>query len=186
MPRPSNKDQIIQSGLAVFHEFGYHASGVQAVVDHAGVPKGSFYNHFRSKEDLGLEVLNAYWHQSKDMRAALRASDQPPLDRVDAHLAAFSVTQSGCLVGNFTSEMANEPQFREALQNVYAIWIADFEACIAEGQKDGSIRNDETAKALAEFIVTALEGSVLKRKLEKDGQTLINFRKTMLLFLRAS
>ena len=186
MPRPSNKDQIIKSGLAVFHEFGYHASGVQAVVDHAGVPKGSFYNHFKSKEDLGLEVLNAYWAQSEDMRAALRIPDHPPLDRIDAHLAAFSVTQSGCLVGNFTGEMANEPQFREALQAVYASWIADFEACIAEGQKDGTIRNDETAKALAEFVVTALEGSVLKRKLESDEQTLINFRKTMMLFLRAS
>ncbi len=186
MPRPSNKAQIVESGLAVFHEFGYHASGVQAVVDHAGVPKGSFYNHFKSKEDLGLEVLKAYWMRFEDLRAALRISDQPPLDRIDAHLAAFSVDETGCLIGNLTSEMANEPQFRDALQGVYASWIADFEACILEGQKDGSIRDDETAKTMAEFIVTALEGAVLKRKLEDDEQTLINFRKTMLRFLRAS
>ncbi|WP_298845200.1 TetR/AcrR family transcriptional regulator [uncultured Roseobacter sp.] len=185
MPRPSHKDKIIDAGLAVFHEFGYHASGVQTVVDHAGVPKGSFYNHFKSKDELGLEVLNAYWRQSEDMRAALRASDKSPLDRIDDHLASFNVTRSGCLVGNFTSEMANEPQFRVALREVYASWIADFEACIAEGQNDGSIRNDETPKALAAFIVTALEGSVLKRKLEDDEQTMVSFRKTMLLFLRA-
>ncbi len=186
MPRPSHKDKIIQSGLAVFHEFGYHASGVQTIVDHAGVPKGSFYNHFKSKDELGLEVLDAYWRQSEDMRAALRDSTQSSLDRIDAHLAAFNVTQSGCLVGNFTSEMANEPQFRDALKDVYTSWIADFETCIADGQRDGSIRDDETAKSLAEFVVTALEGSVLKRKIEDDEQTLIKFRNTIVTFLRSA
>jgi len=186
MPRPSHKDKIIQSGLAVFHEFGYHASGVQTVVDHAGVPKGSFYNHFKSKDELGLEVLEVYWRESEDARAALRDPEQSPLERIEAHLAAFSVTQSGCLVGNFTSEMANEPQFRQALKEVYASWIADFETCIAQGQRDGTIRDDQTAKVLAEFVVTALEGSVLKRKIEDDGQALVNFRNTVIMFLRAS
>lgn len=185
MPRPSHKDKIIESGLAVFHQFGYHASGVQMVVDHAGVPKGSFYNHFKSKDELGLEVLNAYWRQSDDSRAALRDPEQNPLDRIDTHLAAFTVTESGCLVGNFTSEMANEPQFRQALKSVYASWIADFETCILQGQEDGSIRDDQSAKVLAEFIVTALEGSVLKRKIEDNEQALLNFRKTIMLFLRA-
>lgn len=185
MPRPSHKDKIVQSGLAVFHEFGYHASGVQTVVDHAGVPKGSFYNHFKSKEELGLEVLKAYWRQSEELRSALSDAEQSPLDRIDAHLAAFNVTASGCLVGNFTGEMANEPQFRQALKEVYSSWIADFEACIAEGQQDGSIRSDTAARTLAEFVVTALEGSILKRKIEDDEQNLINFRKTMIMFLRA-
>ena len=186
MPKPSHKDKIIDAGLAVFHEFGYHASGVQTVVDRAGVPKGSFYNHFKSKDELGLEVLNVYWRQSDDARAALRDETQSPLDRIDAHLAAFSVTQSGCLVGNFTSEMANEPQFREALKSVYASWIADFEICITQGQEDGSIRNDQSARDLAEFVVTALEGSVLKRKIEDDDQNLVTFRNTIALFLRAN
>lgn len=186
MPRPSHKDTIVQSALAVFHQFGYHASGVQVIVDHAGVPKGSFYNHFKSKDDLGLEVLDAYWSQTEPLREALRDTNRPPLDRIDAHLAAFSVSQSGCLVGNFTGEMANIPKFQEALQNIYADWIEDFELCIEQGQKDGTIRNDETAKALAEFVVTSLEGSVLKRKISKDGRNLINFRKTMMLFLQAT
>lgn len=186
MPRPSHKDKIIESGLAVFHQFGYHASGVQMVVDHAGVPKGSFYNHFKSKDELGLEVLNAYWHQSNGARAVLRDPEQSPLSRIEAHLAAFKVSQSGCLVGNFTSEMANEPQFRKALQDLYAVWISDIESCIEDGQKDGSIRTDETAKAIAEFVVTGLEGSILKGKIEDDEQNLINFRKTMMLFLRTA
>ena len=89
MPRPSHKDTIVQSALAVFHEFGYHASGVQVIVDHAGVPKGSFYNHFKSKDELGLEVLGAYWRQYEAARSALHDSAQSPLERIDAHLAGF-------------------------------------------------------------------------------------------------
>ena len=185
MPRPSHKDKIVQSGLAVFHEFGYHASGVQMVVDHAGVPKGSFYNHFKSKDELGLEVLDAYWRQFESAREALRDSSKPALERIDTHIAAFKVDQLGCLIGNFTGEMANSPQFRAALKDLYATWITDFEACIQDGQNDGSIRSDENATALAEFVVTGLEGSVLKRKIEEDGQNLDSFRKTMVMFLRA-
>ena len=64
-------------------------------------------------------------------------------------------------------------------------WMT-FELCIEQGQKDGTIRTDETAKALAEFVVTSLEGSVLKRKISNDESNLINFRKTMMLFLRAT
>ena len=185
MPRPSHKDTIVQSALDVFHEFGYHATGVQAIVDHAGVPKGSFYNHFKSKDDLGLEVLDAYWKQYEPVRNLLRDTTQSPLDRVDAHLAAFSVTPNGCLIGNFTGEMANIPKFREALQDLFAGWIDDIEFCIAQGQQDGTIRSDESARALAEFVVTSLEGSVLKRKISKDERNVINFRKTMMLFLHA-
>ncbi len=186
MPRPSHKDTIVQSALAVFHEFGYHASGVQVIVDHAGVPKGSFYNHFKSKDDLGLEVLEVYWAQYEAMRAALKDPSQNPLDRIDAHLAAFAVTETGCLVGNFTGEMANISKFKDALLNIYAEWIEDFEICIKQGQKDGSIRDDETAKVLAEFVVTSLEGAVLKRKISDDDRNLTSFRNTMLLFLRAT
>jgi len=182
MPRPSHKDKIVKSALAVFHEFGYHASGVQSVVDHAGVP--SFYNHFKSKDELGLEVLDAYWRQSDNARAALRDPEQSPLDRIDAHLAGFQVAQSGCLVGNFTSEMANEQQFRHALNKIYESWIADFEFCITQGQADGSIRKDLPAQVLAELVVNGLEGSVLKRKLEDDEQTLVNFRNAILAFFR--
>ena len=186
MPRPSHKDKIVQSGLAVFHEFGYHASGVQAIVDHAGVPKGSFYNHFNSKDELGLEVLATYWRQFKDAREALRNTERSPIDRIDAHLAAFSATQCGCLVGNFTGEMANSKLFQAALAEIYADWIEDFEVCIKEGHEDGSVRSDETAKNLAEFVVTSLEGSVLKRKIEQDDKVLVNFRKTMMMFLRGT
>ena len=60
MPRASVREQLVNSALEVFHARGFNGSGVQDIVDAAGVPKGSFYNHFESKEALGVQVVHAY------------------------------------------------------------------------------------------------------------------------------
>ena len=50
-------EKIFEAASRSFHEYGYNATGIQEIVDSAGVPKGSFYAHYKSKEALGLEVL---------------------------------------------------------------------------------------------------------------------------------
>jgi TetR/AcrR family transcriptional regulator, transcriptional repressor for nem operon len=57
MPRPSAREEIVQAGLKCLVEKGFNAVGVQDITDAAGVPKGSFYNHFESKEALGVEIV---------------------------------------------------------------------------------------------------------------------------------
>ena len=89
MPKPNHRDKILNAGLEVFHEHGFHFTGVQNIVDQAGVPKGSFYNHFKSKEALGLEVLDTYWSAGSAARSELQATGTAPLKRIDRHLAAF-------------------------------------------------------------------------------------------------
>ena len=60
MPRPSVKEQIVQAGLKILLDKGFNGVGVQEITDTAGVPKGSFYNHFESKEALGAEIVERY------------------------------------------------------------------------------------------------------------------------------
>jgi len=60
MPRPNVREKIIDAGLKVLIEKGFNGAGVQDITDAAGVPKGSFYNHFESKEALGAEVVDRY------------------------------------------------------------------------------------------------------------------------------
>jgi len=57
MPRPNVREKIIDAGLKVLIEKGFNGCGVQDITAAAGVPKGSFYNHFESKEALGGEVV---------------------------------------------------------------------------------------------------------------------------------
>lgn len=183
MPKPSHKDKLIQSALAVFHEFGFHATGVQSIVDHAGVPKGSFYNHFKSKDALGLEVLDVYWGENQAANDLLKNRDIPALDRIERHLAAFGGSEYGCLVGNFSTEMANAPAFRDKLNIFYSAWVSDLAQCIKEGQTDGTIRTDDSAEHLAEFIIGGLEGAILKRKIDQQVGSLATFRATIQKFL---
>ncbi len=49
MARHSVKEQIVEAGLKTFHEKGFNGCGVQEITSNAGVPKGTFYNHFESK-----------------------------------------------------------------------------------------------------------------------------------------
>src|ERR1700761_1118340 len=60
MPRPSVKEKLLETALDRFQAQGFNGCGVQDITDAAGVPKGSFYNHFKSKEALALEVLDQY------------------------------------------------------------------------------------------------------------------------------
>src|ERR1700693_4318215 len=54
------RDKIVDAALDRFHTLGFNACGVKEIVDKAGIPKGSFYNYFKSKELLAVEVLKVY------------------------------------------------------------------------------------------------------------------------------
>ena len=63
MARPNVRERLLDAGVEIFHRCGFNGCGVQEITEAAGVPKGSFYNHFASKEALGAAVLDRYWHQ---------------------------------------------------------------------------------------------------------------------------
>src|ERR1700682_3876134 len=97
MPRPSNKEKLLVDGLRLVHERGFGASSVRDITQAAGVPQGSFTNHFASKEAFGLEVLERYRAMtSAAVRATLRNDRLPPLDRLRAWIGgAASLLREG-------------------------------------------------------------------------------------------
>src|SRR6478672_12935550 len=78
MGRPSAREEIVQAGLKCLVEKGFNAVGVQDITDTAGVPKGSFYNHFESKEALGVEIVERYG-ANQTRREILTDPSVPPL-----------------------------------------------------------------------------------------------------------
>ena len=111
MPKTNVREKIVDAALSLFNTRGYNGSGVTDIVLSAGVPKGSFYNHFASKEALGLETIARYW-RDYDIEV-LKDQSRPPLKRLQAHfqLIADRFIESGfsrgCLLGNFGAEMAD-------------------------------------------------------------------------------
>src|SRR6202049_871359 len=98
------RDKIIDAALDRFHTLGFNACGVQEIVDKAGIPKGSFYNYFKSKELLAVEVLKTYADGSR--REMLSDRSVSAVTRLRAHFEYLASRYAGfgygkgCLIGN--------------------------------------------------------------------------------------
>src|ERR1035437_1553894 len=89
MPKPSHREKILTEGLKVVHARGFANASVRDIVQAAGVPQGSFTNHFASKESFGLEVINLYFADSSVViRETLRNDSLPPLERLGKYIDA--------------------------------------------------------------------------------------------------
>ena len=165
--------------MKLFIERGFNACSVQDITEAAGVPKGSFYNHFKSKEALAAEILTEYGRGNTD-RSILTNSEASPLARLKRHFGAlneyFSRCNDGCLVGKFMAEVsADTPLIRERLVSVLNVWGQQISSAIAEGQEQGSIRKDLKAVDLAAFLIDSYEGAILRTRVEKNPRALKSF-----------
>lgn len=179
MPKPNHRETLLKAAIAAFHHNGYHATGVQEIVTSAGIPKGSFYAHFESKHALGLAALARYSADRAAVRALLRDPSLPGLARLDRYFAAVGYCEDGCLVGNFTAELAQSDAFREDLASLWRGWTDALAECLADGQRDGSIRADVPVTELARTVLALWEGAVLSAKLERGPQPLKIARRTL-------
>src|SRR5258706_13026843 len=121
MSRPSNREKILTEGMRVVHERGFAGASVRDIVQAAGVPQGSFTNHFASKEAFGLEILDLYLTAGREvMRQTLRNDAFPPLERLGAYIEAGKNPlnqddmRNSCLFGNLTAEASDHS---EAIQH---------------------------------------------------------------------
>jgi TetR/AcrR family transcriptional repressor of nem operon len=180
MARPNVREQIVEAGMKCLLEKGFNGVGVQEITAAAGVPKGSFYNHFESKEALGAEIVERYGVAPR--RAILRDKSVPPLERLRRHfentarIFTDAKFQHGCLLGNFSAELSGQSDLiRESLVGLYTRWTEDFEIAIADAQAEGSIKSQRSASELAAFLLDAYEGALLRARVEKDVGPLDRF-----------
>jgi TetR/AcrR family transcriptional repressor of nem operon len=183
MGRPSAREEIVQAGLKCLVEKGFNAVGVQDITDTAGVPKGSFYNHFESKEALGVEIVERYG-ANQTRREILTDPSVPPLQRLRRHfdrisaLFAESHFKRNCILGGFSAELANQSEtIRESLRKLYGLWTKDIEATIAEAQTKGEIANKTKASDLAAFLLDSYEGALLRARVERSRKPFDRFMK---------
>lgn len=183
-PKPDTRANLVQAGLRMMHAEGYAATGIQGIVEGAAVPKGSFYNHFPSKEAFGAEVIDAYSDRAQDkLRDFLCDPGVAPRARLEAYfddrIEAFRASNytRGCLMGNFSAEAADHSTLiREHLVQQFAAWSSLFETCIGEAQAQGTIGRQFPAALLARFTMNSWEGALLRMRVEKSDAPLIEFK----------
>lgn len=181
MGKPSVRDEILFAGLKTLHARGFNATSVQDITQAAGVPKGSFYNHFASKEDLGAAVVEQYSAKAAARWAILRDVSLAPLLRLRRYFETLIAAgrypdTPGCLLGNFGAELSDQsPVIRERVSSALADWSDAIAHVIDEAQRDGAVPRDHAPEALATFVINAWEGSVLRAKVEGHRGALDTF-----------
>ncbi|MFI2378321.1 TetR family transcriptional regulator C-terminal domain-containing protein [Streptomyces sp. NPDC018964] len=175
MPRPSNPQvrvRLLTAGLELIRANGFNGCGVKEITDHAGVPKGSFYSYYSSKDDFAVAVLEHYWVSiERDFGKHLQDESLAPLDRVSAFFRAMTEDNArrdftvGCLVGNLALEIADHSvKARAKLAHIMDRWTARISACLREagvGFPDGH----GTAEDLAAALIEAWEGAVMQGRI---------------------
>jgi len=182
-PKPHTRDTLLRAGLQIFHEMGYAAAGIKDIVDTAHVPKGTFYNHFDSKEAFGKEVVDFYFSEGfPGLRALLEDDTVAPLTRLRNYFEQASAgyqsaaCMRGCLLGNMSLEVADHSMLiRDSLATHFKTWGRLFETCIAAAQKDGAMRNGLPASMLAEFVLNSWEGALLRMRADRSVAPLREF-----------
>jgi TetR/AcrR family transcriptional repressor of nem operon len=176
MPRPSVREQIVVAALETLHQRGFNATSVQDITDAAKVPKGSFYNHFDSKESLAVEALDRYWQMVLRNLDSLGDETKPPLERLKTYFRRIGQVARdanfgpGCMVGNMSAEMPGQSRpVRDRLSIILAAWSRSIESCVRDAQADGSIRSDLDPRTIAAFLLNSWEGAVMRSKVDRDA-----------------
>ncbi len=174
--RGQNRDRLLEEGLRLFAQQGFNATGVQEIADAAGVPKGSFYNYFDSKEQFAAEVLASYQEREcAELDELLAPEAGSPLVRLRAtfdhwidEMRECGFT-GGCLAGRLAQELAGEvPDLRPPLERVFTCQRGYLSACIAEARDVGELGDGPPAETLAEFILNAWQGALQRAKAAGD------------------
>lgn len=176
MPRPSVREKIVIAALETLHQRGFNATSVQDITDAAKVPKGSFYNHFDSKESLAVEALDRYWQMVLRNLDSLGDETKPPLERLKTYFRRIGQVARdanfgpGCMVGNMSAEMPGQSRpVRDRLSIILAAWSRSIESCVRDAQADGSIRSDLDPRTIAAFLLNSWEGAVMRSKVDRDA-----------------
>ena len=183
MEKKDTRSDIIKIGTELISRQGYNATGIEMVLKEAGVPKGSFYHYFKSKEEFGLAVMDVFAdYYSRRMTALLQDTELSPLSRIrtllEGSLQRFSNNQcsKGCLIGNLGQEMADQNErFRARLDEIFDHWRALFGDCLREAQTAKELDSRLDADAMASFILSGWEGAILRAKVMKSPQPLQDF-----------
>jgi TetR/AcrR family transcriptional repressor of nem operon len=187
MPKTSNRDRILDEGLRLVHERGFANASVRDIVQAAGVPQGSFTNHFASKEAFGLEILEIYAQASrKNAAETLRNDALPPLQRLGAYIDSqkdrmnANSMRNGCLIGNFTAEACEHSEpIRHRLLEAFAESRESIAYCLRAAVAAGELKPNVDTTEVAGFIVSSLQGAILISKAHRSPEPIERFKRLL-------
>ncbi|MDX1368435.1 TetR/AcrR family transcriptional regulator [Pseudomonas sp.] len=192
--RFDKRDLILAKGAEVMTRRGYHGAGVQEIVQAAGVPKGSFYHYFASKEEFALQALQqVYGPRLQRYAQALENPALSPRARIVGyygelveHFARQEKLEYHCFIGSLSFEMAElSPTLGAEIDAILQRSADILQACLQQAQALGELATDEDCRSLASFITSAWQGALTRLKVANSTRALADFMQRLQLLLRA-
>jgi TetR/AcrR family transcriptional repressor of nem operon len=191
--RLDKRDLILAKGAEVMTRRGYHGAGVQEIVQAAGVPKGSFYHYFASKEDFALQALQqVYQPRLQRYAQALANPALSPRQRILGyyaelveHFARQEKLEYHCFIGSLSFEMAElSPALGAEVDAILQRSADILQRCLEQAQAAGELAADEDCGNLASFIANAWQGALTRLKVSSNPRVLNDFLQRLQRLLR--
>lgn len=187
MSKPNNRQKILNEGLKVVHQQGFGGASVRDIVQAAGVPQGSFTNHFASKEAFGLEVLDLYFTSTHDLlEATLRNDALRPLARLRDFIGANrdrlseEGMENGCLYSNMSGEAVDHSEpIRIKLDGIFDQVRKALSYCLCAAMAAGELPKSIDPESVAEFIVGGLQGAIMLSKVQRSAVPVERFEQLL-------
>jgi TetR/AcrR family transcriptional repressor of nem operon len=184
---------LIAAGRELFFRTGVNGSGVGDIAAAAGVPKGSFYNYFQTKETFVSEVLADYWRDIESRLApVLLEPETDPLERIVRFFDLLTEEHGrfdfrfGCLIGNLALELAQaSDDVRDSLEEIIARWRGLLLIPLVEAKQRGLLSSSVAPEEAATLLIESWEGAAIHGKVFRSALPYERFRKTLLRGLTA-
>lgn len=167
-PNQDMRQHIIDVAKSLMTHKGYTAVGLMEVLKAAGVPKGSFYHYFRSKEEFGQALLEEYFQEYIGRVDVVMAALGTGAERLLGYLRYWAKTQAfdhpeeKCLVVKLGAEVCDlSEDMRGVLEEGTTLIIERITRCVQQGMADGSITSTQDAETLAESLYQLWLGASL-------------------------
>lgn len=170
----NTREKLVETAAGLFARRGYSATGMADILKAAGVHRGSLYHAFPAKQDLLLAVLERYLAGLEErVVAPAFASVADPIERIFALLTRYrrfledTECSFGCPIGSLALELHEaDPVVRDLLAVNFTGWTGAIEACLADAADQ--LPPDLDRKALAELVLTTMEGGVMQARTHRD------------------
>ena len=186
-----NKTSIIETGIELMRKNGYQGTGISDILEACDIPKGSFYNYFKSKSGFAEKVIDHYGDQQLEfIRIRLKDSKLSPINRLKKlykdwiEINKQEEIKSGCLVNNISNEIGGlDDKLAAIADRNYNKWLNLIARIIAKGQSIEEIRNDIGALELADYFHGSFFGMLSRMKSTRSTASLDNWYKIAFSFI---
>lgn len=157
MKENSPKERVLKAATVLFHQNGYHSTGINTIISEAKVAKASFYDHYKTKDDLAaayLEARHIYWFEGLNREVAKAKANNEKVIKAFEYILLMNVKENyqGCAFINMLAELVEHTgviyeiieshkaglriYFEELIedkQKAFMVYML-FEACLVESQ----------------------------------------------------